>query len=239
VSYLRHTEQQIIRMACAESGMRKEEELKLACKAKKGDKAAQEALIRANLNLPRAFAHFRSVSNKDFNESDLYSEALFGLYAALQKFDPKRNVRFATYAMNWVKVYVDRYIERYGSLIRSHAYGPNAGKTYSFVSLDEPLSTEESDDAFTRLDMMESPDPTPEENAEGASIRAELNYILSKERFTKLERDIIEHRFLRQDIILEELGAHNGISRERARQVEIALREKLAHILSIHGYGRD
>lgn len=240
MSYLRYAEQQIIHMTCAESGLRKEEEQKLVRRAKRGDRAALDSLIKANLNLPRAFAHHRAMMNKDFMEADLYAEAFWGLYAAFRKFDVKRDVRFATYAMNWVKVYVDRFIERQGAVVRTHKSGAGTGSIYHFMSLNETVhSVEGEEDGLTHIDRLLDDGPSPEDQAVSASEGRNLLAILEHTELTKMERDIIQHRYLREDMIYEDLGAMHGVSRERVRQVDARLRGRLGRILERNGYGVD
>lgn len=235
-SYLRENEAQLVRMACAESGMRKEEELALARKAKAGDREAEKKLIQSALNLPRAFAMQRAKKNPEFSESDLYAEGLWGLWAAYRKFNPNRNVRFATYAVNWVKVYMDRYIQRQGANVRTH--GNDYGTTYHFVSLNEHLGADE-EDGDEYVDRLKDKSPSPEEYVLTSELRSDLTRIIAEEKFSKIERDIIHHRYLHEDKILEELGTMNGVSRERVRQVELQLRRKLQKILTRKGFADE
>ncbi len=239
-TYLRHNESQIVRMACAESGMRKEEELGLIRRAKRGDKAAEDRLIKSALNLPRAFAEYRSRANKDFSYDELYAQGLYGLFMAYKKFNPKKNVRFATYAINWVKVYIDRHIQRQGATVHTHGSAGRNSNTYHFLSLNESMvGTEGDEDETTYQDRLVEERPGPEANVIGADTRTHLARILAEQKLSKVERDIIRHRYLQEDKILEELGTMNGVSRERVRQIELQLRKRLAKVLEREGYGDE
>lgn len=49
---------------------------------------------------------------------DLTQEAFIGLYTAAMKFDPSRNALFITYAYQWVRHYIVRYMQNNVSLVR-------------------------------------------------------------------------------------------------------------------------
>jgi RNA polymerase primary sigma factor len=50
---------------------------------------------------------------------DLFQEGVLGLLRAVEKYDPSRNVRFATYATWWIWQQLGRSVDTYGPLIRT------------------------------------------------------------------------------------------------------------------------
>lgn len=44
------------------------------------------------------------------DKEDLEQQGFLGLYHAIDKFDLSKGVRFSTYALNWIKQYIYRYI---------------------------------------------------------------------------------------------------------------------------------
>ena len=78
-----------------------EEEAELAARIKRGDKAALNQLVRANLRLVVKIAHdFKSIG---LPLQDLISEGNIGLMRAAEKFDPAKGAKFSSYAAWWIK----------------------------------------------------------------------------------------------------------------------------------------
>jgi RNA polymerase primary sigma factor len=77
------------------------EELRLARRIERGDLAAKEALISANLRLVRSLAWRYRGRGVPFE--DLVQEGTVGLVRAVEKFDHRRELRFSTYAMWWIR----------------------------------------------------------------------------------------------------------------------------------------
>ncbi|MFQ5702202.1 MAG: RNA polymerase sigma factor RpoD/SigA [Acidobacteriota bacterium] len=73
-----------------------DEEKKLGARIAKGDKAALKKLVEANLRFVVSFA-------KKYRGCDLINEGNIGLIEAAKRFDPKKNVKFITYAVWWVR----------------------------------------------------------------------------------------------------------------------------------------
>jgi RNA polymerase sigma-32 factor len=84
--------------------------------AETGDKEAAKMLIQSHLRLVAKMAgKFR---NYGLPTVDLVSEGNLGLMQAVKKFDPKKGFRFATYAMWWIRAYMQEYILRSWSLVK-------------------------------------------------------------------------------------------------------------------------
>lgn len=84
-------------------------------KAEKDTKARDELCFR-NIRLVIKFAH-RWV-NKGLDLEDLYQEAFIALLKAIDKYDPDRGFRFATYACWWLRQGVSRAVANTGRTIR-------------------------------------------------------------------------------------------------------------------------
>ena len=78
----------------------REEEIELSKKAKKGDKAARDKMIKANLRFVVRVA--KKYQNHGLDLTDLISEGNIGLMTAIEKFEPSRGYHFISYAVWWI-----------------------------------------------------------------------------------------------------------------------------------------
>ncbi|HVE82867.1 MAG TPA: sigma-70 family RNA polymerase sigma factor [Myxococcales bacterium] len=205
----------------------REEEYELTRRARKGDEAARQLLATSNLAFVVAVA--KKFANRGARLDDLIQEGNVGLMKAIEHFDPKKNVRFATYAVWWIRAYITRYLKDNRSQVRG---GESERPVMTDFSLDASLD-EEGETTF--LDRLEDGGPGPQEQYLSREQDTEVQEALAKvkKRIGELGWDILTER-LTQDKprTLEELGARWGVSRERVRQVELKTKSFLARYLS-------
>ena len=94
----------------------REEEVKLARRIKKGDQAARQQMIKANLRLVVKIAH--DYSSYGLPLLDLISEGNIGLMKAVERFDPKKGGKLSTYAAWWIKQSIKRALANQSKTIR-------------------------------------------------------------------------------------------------------------------------
>src|SRR4029077_16658176 len=92
------------------------QEIELARKIKKGDAAARERMINANLRLVVTIA--RDYANFGLPLLDLISEGNIGLTKAVERFDPTKGAKISTYAMWWIKQSIRRALANQSKTIR-------------------------------------------------------------------------------------------------------------------------
>src|SRR5207247_10545299 len=83
-----------------------EQEIELAGKIKKGDVAARERMILANLRLVVIIAH--DYANLGLGLVDLISDGNIGLTKAVERFDPTKGAKLITYAASAIKQSISR-----------------------------------------------------------------------------------------------------------------------------------
>lgn len=91
-------------------------ETELWKKAQKGDKKAEEALLKMHLRLVVPIA--KRYLKRGIELLDLIEEGNLGLLQAVQRFDPKRGFRFSTYAVHWIEQYIKRCVDEQLSTIK-------------------------------------------------------------------------------------------------------------------------
>lgn len=117
-----------------------EQEKDLAVRAKKGDRAARDEMIRSNLRLVVSIAKLYKGRVKGMSFLDLIAEGNLGLFRAVERYDPDRprelkgilaqlgadkpgqGHRFSTYATWWIKQAIRRAVVNTAKTIRIPSY---------------------------------------------------------------------------------------------------------------------
>jgi len=94
----------------------REEETALARRIKKGDEAAREHMIKANLRLVVKIA--RDYAGLGLPLLDLINEGNIGLIKGVERFDPTKGAKLSTYAAWWIKQAIKRALADQSKTIR-------------------------------------------------------------------------------------------------------------------------
>lgn len=203
--------------------MTREEEARLARAARRGEIPARDELVRRNLAFVVAIA--RKHAGRGARLDDLVQEGNVGLLRAIEKFDTKRGTRFSTYAIWWIRAYIQKYLKECHSSVRGGEDG--ARKGLKDVSLDVPVDEDSDLTAVERLiDDAPPPDSTLATTRTGRLVRARLEN--ARKKIGEMGWSIVRERLESDDPqTLEQLGRQFGVSRERVRQVELKTRSLL------------
>ncbi|MGQ9630696.1 MAG: sigma-70 family RNA polymerase sigma factor [bacterium] len=137
--------------------LNQEEETRLAERIRNGDKEALNALVEGNLkfvvNIAKKYTRF------GLPLMDLISEGNMGLIRAAEKFDPKRGVKFISYAVWWIKQAIQQAIIEHAGIVRiptNKAWSSyRIRRTYDDLA-QEHGRTPTTDEIVERLEMSHS-----------------------------------------------------------------------------------
>ncbi len=204
----------------------REDEVRLAREARKGDERAKDTLATSNLALVISVA--KKFADRGARIEDLVQEGNIGLLKAIEHYDPRKGTRFATYAVWWIRAYIQRFLQDNRSQVRG---GEGQRASMSDLSLDMTI---DEDGEVSHLERLVDEKANPENDyltdEHDRDVREALQRV--RKRLGDLGWDILQER-LTQDSprTLEEIGKRWGVSRERVRQVEMKTKVFLARYL--------
>jgi RNA polymerase sigma-32 factor len=171
--------------------LEKDQEYRLAKRwREQGDRSAAHQLVTSHLRLAAKIA--MGYRGYGLPVSEIISEGNIGLMQALNRFDPERGFRFATYAVWWVRASIQDYILRSWSLVK---IGTTANQKKLFFKLRS---------AKRRIFALDS----------GGDLRPEQVALIAK-NFNVAEQDVVDmNRRLGGDTSLN-TPIHDGESAER------------------------
>lgn len=180
-----------------------------------GDRAAAHRLATSHLRLVGRTA--RSFPSLDHDEA--VAEGTLGLLQAIDRFNPEKGCRFATYAQHWIIAAIRAHAVRARNIVKL----PRGERVRPIdVPFEAPINDAESHEVEYRNALTEDA-PSPEDvliSREETEIRREaLSCALAN--LSGRARRIFEARHLASEpITFEQLAAEFGISRERVRQID-------------------
>jgi len=215
--------------------------------ARAGQRAAAE-FAAANLRLVVSVA--RRYQHRGLELADLIQEGNVGLMRAVERFDPGLGFKFSTYATWWIRQAITKAIAGSASTIRLPAHVRDKAaalraaedelqqrlgrKAELLKRANQPtlsLSAPVGEDDAELEDLLPAAGPGPERVVTDAARSQEVGQMLN--HLTPPEAKVIRLRYGldgTEPTTLAEAAAAIGISRERARQLEVRALARLRRI---------
>lgn len=188
--------------------------------------AARDTLVLANVRLALSVVQRYACDRTD--PADLVQQGMVGLLEAADRYDPRVGVRFATYAIHWIRKHVGDSIQRH-------------------VAEAPPLSMALAPSA---ADDSRLPDVAPSSAADAVldavltrAIQHDLARLMHHANLSALERRILAWRYdgdgggVRSQ---EAIGRQLGLPAQRVSAIENGALQKLRHTMhTLFGRSRD
>ena len=196
-----------------------EEEKALATKASSGDKLAKKKLVEANLRFVVKIAN-EYLGYMDIE--DLINEGNLGLMHAAEKFNPSTGNKFITYAVWWIRAYIQKAIRETSTGIKfpSHKFDEMKKSKWKLASLDKAVGNDEEKATLADF-IVDERIINPEESFLIHQTELELKQFIKE--LKPNEKAVIIKRYGldgKEPMKLSEIGSLMGYSKERIRQLE-------------------
>src|SRR4029077_5836387 len=172
-----------------------EEEIALARKMKRGDAAARERMIKANLRLAVTIA--ADYVDLGLPMMDLVSEGSIGLTRAVERFDPSKGAKLSTYAAWWIKQSIKLALSNQAKTIRLPVHFSEKISKVRRLALEmsNELGREASDDELA--EEIGIPVERVAELRNGSARPASLDAVIDEDDSTQLGEMIADEEATR------------------------------------------
>lgn len=216
----------------------REEEKIIAEKAFAGDIQAQQKLVRANL---RFVIKIAAKYSSYMDIEDLVNEGNLGLMYAAGKFNPANGAKFSTYAVWWIREYIQKAIRETAKGVKFPAakYTEMSDPKWNFASLDKETETFADEKTTLASLIKDDKNPTPYEIMFVKETERQLSEAMA-DSLSEKEQMVIDLRFGLNGgkaMSLAEIGKEMGCTKERIRQIEVRSLERLRN--SCRKLGKD
>lgn len=195
----------------------RQEERALGMKIQRGDKSALNKLVNHNLKFVVSIA--KKYRDRGVPFEDLISEGNMGLYHAAEKYDGRKETKFITYAVWWIKNSINEIIKDYASNNEINVDDFIFDKKKS-VEYHQELINEEFEEELNNI------------QSRNDSVEELLKCLQER------ERKIVTMFFgLKgtKEMNLDEIGQSMGLSMERVRQIkDVALIKLKSNVLMMN-----
>ncbi|MFC1476331.1 RNA polymerase sigma factor RpoD/SigA [Fibrobacterota bacterium] len=210
------------------------EEAKLAPRIRKGDRKALNTLVKANLRFVVSVA--KNYQNQGLPLEDLINEGNIGLIRAAYRFDERKNFKFISYAVWWIRQNILSALARQSRIVRIPANW--ASKIYTVGKVREKLEQKYSRSPYTE-ELSEESGFIQKDVIEAVRIgkpKKSLNKEISDYSTTQLIDIVADTKYKKQDEIVFNLSMRRKIKEFLSRRLN---KKELYILLRYYGIGEE
>lgn len=187
-----------------------DEERQLSARILKGDERALNRLVEANLRFVVTIA--RQYQGKGLSMEDLISEGNLGLMKAAAKFDATHGLRFANYAVVFIRRQIEKALKTESSEQRVESTRDGQSR-----SVDAPLGSKANVSLLSVL--ADGNAPLADERVYNAHVESAVEYALRA--LDERELQVINAFFGigQENLTMAEIAEDMNLKRERVRQI--------------------
>lgn len=213
-----------IRNSLKHSVLTKAETNELINKSQRGDKKATEKLVKHNMRFvymtARRYSYFMQIE-------DLMQEGVCGLLRAIKDFKTSTNYNLTTYSILWIGAFCKRAAQK------SSGYTAfQRARERQLIKFDDTLSID-SDVTSSGVpigDALASDDTPADETLHRKKIDQAIREVIAEENHRNPRSALITKRLGERgapESSLEWIGKQVGVSKERIRQLEMGVKNRL------------
>ena len=200
----------------------REQETTLAERIQAGDRQAVNTLVEANLRFVIQVA--KQYQGMGLELEDLIAFGNIGLFEAAERFDPKKGVKFITFAVWYIRAELQKALNDLSRVVRIPSH-KTATEEQSIKSIHTPVGDDENKETYADRYLAADSVKTSRDKADlQFDLQRALNQLKPKQteaisRFYGIGREYPQC----MDQIAEEMGVTNERARQLVRGAELEL----------------
>jgi RNA polymerase primary sigma factor len=206
------------------STMSRDTERELIAAAQAGSIQARNAVIEANLRFAMQVA--RQYQGNGLDIEDLIGFANVGLFEAVERFNPDKNVKFTTFAVWYIRAELQKALNDLSRVVRipSHKTGTEA---YSTKSIHAPVGEDDNKETWADRHLESETNRSARDyNDLRFDLQRALAQLPERQREALVRFHGIDREYAQcMEQIAEELNVTGERARQLVRQAEVAIRK--------------
>ena len=192
----------------------RDEELTLLAEAQAGDIRSRNRIIESNIRFAMQVA--RQYQGSGLPIEDLIGFANMGLFEAVERFDPSKNVKFTTFAIWYVRAELQKALNDLSRVVRIPSH-KTATEDYSTKSISTPIGEDENKETWADRHLAaESGKSTRDITDLRFDLQRALAQLPTSQREALTRNYGIDREYAQS---MEQIADELNITSERARQL--------------------